>query len=740
MKTFSELNIKQEIKDAIIEMGFSEPTPIQGEIIPIILEGKDCLAQAPTGTGKTCAFGVPIVNMVDTKNPSVQAVVLCPTRELAMQTENELKKLAKFMVGVRILAVYGGQPIERQLAGIRKKPQIIVGTPGRIIDHLRRRTLRLQDAKMAVLDEADEMLNMGFRDDIDSILSQMPDERQSMLFSATMPKEILEISMEYQHNPISIKTTISGEDMPPITQYYVKLKETTKYDALLQIIKDKDYKLVLVFTNTKHKAGELDEQLQADNYLSAALHGDLRQKVRDTVMRSYRDRKLNILVATDVAARGIDVENIEAIFNYDVPLDEEYYIHRIGRTARANKTGVAYSFVTARDIHKLNFYEKLTGSPINELRLAGISEDKLNKSRRKEDTGKKFFLNVGAKDELNESKIANFVISKTQIVEDDIEAIKILDIFSFVTVRKEVADEMLTLNGERFANRRLAVETAEELPRGGSERGSRGGSERGSRGGSERSSSRGGSSRGGSERSSRGGSERGSRGGSYSKDDKPRSGSSRGYYSKDEKPRSERTSDNESMSVNYVINEYGTKVATKEYGDRPIKKDSNGNYKPRTEGEYKPRSEGGYKPRTEGGYKPRSEGGYKPKTEGGYKPRTEGGYKPKTEGGYKPRTEGEYKPRTEGEYKPRTEGGYKPKTEGGYKPKTEGGYKPRTEGEYKPRSEGGYKPKTEGGKSTTGGAGADYRKFRTGGTAKKKSPTVTFGDNKPTRKNSKPKY
>ncbi|MDD4839919.1 MAG: DEAD/DEAH box helicase [Clostridia bacterium] len=487
MKTFFELDIKQEVKDSIADMGFTEPTPIQSEIIPHILNGKDCLAQAPTGTGKTCAFGVPIVNMADVNDPLVQAVILCPTRELAMQTETELKKLATHLTGLRILAVYGGQPIERQLAGLRKKPQIIVGTPGRVIDHLRRRTLKLHGTKMFVLDEADEMLNMGFKEDIDSILGQMPGRVQSMLFSATMPKEILEISTAYQKDPVSIKTTIEGESMPPIVQYYVKLKETTKYEALKRIIKEQDFKFVLVFTNTKHKAAELDEQLDADGFLSASLHGDLRQRVRDTVMRSYRDKKINILVATDVAARGIDVDNIEAIFNYDVPLDEEYYIHRIGRTARANRTGIAYSFVTSRDIHKLNFYEKLTGSPIKELKLEGLSEEKLNKSRRKEDTGKKFFLNVGAKDDLTEGKMIQYIISNTTIKSEDIEEVKILDIFSFVTVRKEIADELLTLSGGKFANRRLAVETSEELPRGGS---GSSGPRRGGRS-SERSSSQG---------------------------------------------------------------------------------------------------------------------------------------------------------------------------------------------------------------------------------------------------------
>lgn len=669
LKTFSELNIKQEIKDATEKMGFSEPTPIQAEVIPSILEGRDCLAQAPTGTGKTCAFGVPLVNMVDTKNPSVQAVVLCPTRELAMQTEKEIKKLAIFLPSVRVLAVYGGQPIERQLAGLRRKPQIIVGTPGRIIDHLRRRTLKLQGAKTVVLDEADEMLDMGFRDDIKSILSEMPDGKQSMLFSATMAPEILDISRRFQTNPVMVKTTISGEDMPPITQYFVKLKESTKYDALLRIIREEDYKFVLVFTNTKRKADELDGNLQSDFFLSAALHGDLRQKVRDAVMRSFREKQINILVATDVAARGIDVENIEAIFNYDVPLDEEYYIHRLGRTARANKTGVAYSFVTARDINKLNFYEKLTGSPIQELKLAGLSEDKLSKSKRKESTGKKFFLNVGAKDDLNENKIAKFIESKSVVTVEDIESVKVLDIYSFVTVRKEIADELLTLNGERFANRRLAVEPAEELSGRGKER-PRSSQGRGSKGDSKSSSS-------GSKKSRYQSEDKKSRYASEDKksryaseDKKPR------YQSEDKKSKSgdgqrkdyRPKSNDDRKGARYRINEYGTKVAIKDGDIKSGRSERPSSYKPKMQTSDKPRIKDGYKPRNEGN-----------------------------------------------KFETRNSGATN-------KPKQDG-YKPRGEGKTAEAR------KSEKGKS----GGADYRKFRSGA-SKKKSPTVTFGDNRPKRK------
>lgn len=476
MTKFSDFEIKDEIKSAIGEMGFEEATPIQSKIIPHILSGVDCLAQAPTGTGKTCAFGIPLVNMVDTQNKLVQAVVLCPTRELAMQIERELKKLAKNIAGLRVLAIYGGQNIERQMSGIRKKPQIIVGTPGRMIDHLRRRSLKLHGTQLCVLDEADEMLNMGFREDIDAILSQMPGKVQNMLFSATMSKEILQISKEYQNNPVSVKTKAKDGSLPQIDQYFIKLREGDKYEAFKHLMREKDYKFVLVFCNTKRKVDELVERFDEDNYLVAGLHGDLRQRVRDKVMRQYRNKQINILVATDVAARGIDVDNIEAIFNYDIPLDEEYYVHRIGRTARANRDGAAFSFVTSRDIFRLNIYEKLTKVEIEEMKIDGLSDNKIG--RKKERTGKKYFFNIGAKDDLDDQKMRGFVCANTNLVLDDIEEVKILDIFSFVSVKKNKGEELLSLAGQKCFGRKLNVELSEEKSnnsRGGRNNNSRNG-------------------------------------------------------------------------------------------------------------------------------------------------------------------------------------------------------------------------------------------------------------------------
>ncbi len=444
-------------------MGYEEPTPIQGEVIPFVLEGKDCLAQAPTGTGKTCAFGLPILNMIDTQSPYVQALILAPTRELAMQIEAELKKIGSKMVGLRILSIYGGQNIERQLAGLRRKPQIVVGTTGRVMDHLRRKTLKIKNTSIIVLDEADEMLNMGFREDIDTILTEMPFKAQTLLFSATMPPEIMTISKSYQVEPTMVKTTCEGMDLPPITQYSLKLKEGNKLDALQRIIADEGYKTVLIFCNTKRKTDELDDKLAELNYLSMSLHGDMRQRERDKVMRAFRLKAINILVATDIAARGIDVSGVEAIFNYDIPLDEEYYIHRIGRTARAKREGVAYSFATEKDTKRLRDCERAIKDKMIPYTLKGITEEKKGKKGSEGIYTKpsiRFFINIGEKDGIDQVKMVELITSRTTVSPEDIFDIKILDIFSFVEVDASVSEDLLSLAGVKYAKRKLAIEVA----------------------------------------------------------------------------------------------------------------------------------------------------------------------------------------------------------------------------------------------------------------------------------------
>jgi ATP-dependent RNA helicase DeaD len=371
---FKELNLSNEVQKALGAMGFEEATPIQSKAIPPIFEGKDIIGQAQTGTGKTCAFGIPAIEMLDPGMPGIQVLVLCPTRELAIQVSEELKNVAKFKRGVKVLPIYGGQSIDRQIMALKAKPQIIVGTPGRVMDHMRRHTLKMGSLKMIILDEADEMLNMGFREDIDTILKEIPEDRQTLLFSATMPKEIMDLTRLYQKDPVLIKTVHKELTIPSIEQFYLEVRESSKLELLCRLIDAKNVKLGLVFCNTKKRVDELTAALQTRGYSAEALHGDMKQTERDRVMTKFRKGLIEILVATDVAARGIDVNNIEAVFNYDIPSDEEYYVHRIGRTGRAGKTGVSYSFIFGRDIYKLKDIMRYTNSEILPMKPPTISD------------------------------------------------------------------------------------------------------------------------------------------------------------------------------------------------------------------------------------------------------------------------------------------------------------------------------------------------------------------------------
>ncbi|MGY0373656.1 DEAD/DEAH box helicase [Clostridium sp. JNZ J1-5] len=355
---FEDLKISEEIKKAIAEMGFEEPSPIQEKAIPFILEGRDVIGQAQTGTGKTAAFGVPVLDTVNPIDKSLQAMILCPTRELAIQATEELNKLGKYKEGISILAVYGGQPIERQIKALKRGVQIIIGTPGRIMDHMNRRTIKTGNMKMIVLDEADEMLDMGFREDIETIIQDMPKEKQTVLFSATMPKPILDLSKQYQRNAEFVKVVHKQLTVPNIEQRYLEVKESSKIEVLSRLVDIRSPKLSVIFCNTKKRVDEVVAQLQSRGYFAEGLHGDMKQQQRDRVMNKFRNGTIEILVATDVAARGIDVDDVEAVFNYDLPQDEEYYVHRIGRTGRAGRSGVAYTFVAGKAIRKLKDIEK----------------------------------------------------------------------------------------------------------------------------------------------------------------------------------------------------------------------------------------------------------------------------------------------------------------------------------------------------------------------------------------------
>ena len=379
---YEDAQIDERILRAVRELGFEEMTPIQEQAIPLFMTGQDIIGQAQTGTGKTAAFGIPILQKIDPDNRNLQAVILCPTRELAMQAAEELRKFSKYMHGIKVLPIYGGQDIVRQIKNLKGGAQIIVGTPGRVMDHMRRHTLKMADVHTVVLDEADEMLNMGFREDIETILKQMPEERQTGLFSATMPEPILELTKTYQKNAVYVKMTPKEVTIPLIKQAYYQVRRQDKEEVLCRLIDYYDPKRALIFCNTKRMVDELTEHLKERGYDAEGLHGDLSQHQRDTVMNLFRSGRAGILIATDVAARGIDVNDVEAVYNYDVPEDIEYYVHRIGRTGRAGKTGRSFTLVVGREAYKIRDIERVCHTRIKERKIpsaADITSRKVSK-------------------------------------------------------------------------------------------------------------------------------------------------------------------------------------------------------------------------------------------------------------------------------------------------------------------------------------------------------------------------
>ena len=350
---FDELQLDERILRAVADMGFEEASPIQAQAIPVQMEGRDIIGQAQTGTGKTAAFGIPLLQKVDPKSKKLQAIALCPTRELAIQVADEIRRLAKYMHGVKVLPIYGGQDIVKQIRSLKDGTQIIIGTPGRVMDHMRRKTVKFDHIQTVVMDEADEMLNMGFLEDMETILSQLPEERQTVMFSATMPQAIADIAHKFQKEPVTVKVVKKELTVPKVTQYYYEVKPKTKVEVMCRLLDMYAPKLSVVFCNTKKGVDELVQALQGRGYFAEGLHGDLKQIQRDRVMNSFRNGRTDILVATDVAAREIDVDDVEAVFNYDLPQDDEYYVHRIGRTGRAGREGIAFSFVVGKEVYKL---------------------------------------------------------------------------------------------------------------------------------------------------------------------------------------------------------------------------------------------------------------------------------------------------------------------------------------------------------------------------------------------------
>lgn len=523
--TFEEMCLDTRIMRAIAEMGFEQPSPIQAQSIPIAVEGKDMIGQARTGTGKTASFGIPMLQRINPKDKNLQAIVLCPTRELAIQSANEIRKLAKFLHGIKVLPIYGGQEISKQIRSLKGGVQIVIGTPGRVMDHLRRHTLKPQTVDIVVLDEADEMLNMGFREDIETILGQLPEERQTMLFSATMPKPILEIAKRYLHEPEIVKVIQKELTVPKIEQYYYEVNPRKKNEVLSRLLDMYDPSLSLVFCNTKRKVDELVADLKGRGYFAEGLHGDMKQSQRDRVMNGFRNGRTDILVATDVVARGIDVDDVEAVFNYDVPQDDEYYVHRIGRTGRAGREGRAFTLVVGKEIYKLKDIQrycktKIRRQPIPSVNdVAAIKVEKLleqageliatdglgrmmdlleeyldgsdysatemaaallamqlgetsTQTLPKEefgDTGAepgmvRMFMNIGKKDRVRIGDILGAVAGESGMEGALVGTIDMYDNFSFVEVPQEYAAAVLeAMNHSKIKGRRVNMEPAKNV-------------------------------------------------------------------------------------------------------------------------------------------------------------------------------------------------------------------------------------------------------------------------------------
>ncbi len=514
-------NLNQNILKALSEMGFEEMTPIQENSIPQIQTGKDFIGISHTGSGKTCAFATPIINMIE-DNKLIEHIILCPTRELVIQTCEEFKKIGKYVKELKVVPVYGGQQIDRQLIALRKKPNVVVATPGRLMDHMRKKTIKLDNLKSLVLDEADEMLNMGFREDLDFILSNANENIQTVLFSATMSKDIMNITKKYlKEDAVKYVVEHKAINSPKISQYIIKLHNTKKMEAMTRILDSEDINLSVVFCNTKRMVDELVSELSIRGYLCAGLHSDVKQSQRDVIMKKFRTGKINILIATDVAARGIDVDGVEVVFNYDLPMDEEFYVHRIGRTGRAGKEGKAISFVSQRDGNALRNlerflkkkfdeyeipsnektlskkYSKLFGEATKiilkgnlEKEIAAIDEflesnevsliefaaslvqkevgeaviEKINfKDKSEVGEGKvRLFITLGKKDNVNRNTLRDFIVDTCKVDRSYIHNCEVLDKFAFVTVSNSIDKAIIKkLHGMSYNKRKICVEQSQ---------------------------------------------------------------------------------------------------------------------------------------------------------------------------------------------------------------------------------------------------------------------------------------
>ncbi|MFZ5641868.1 MAG: DEAD/DEAH box helicase [Bacillota bacterium] len=422
MPTFYEIGLSQEVIRATTNMGFEEMTPIQEHTIPVVMEGRDIIGQAQTGTGKTAAFGIPLVERLEIEAANIGGLVITPTRELAVQVAEEINKIGQFK-GVRALPIYGGQDINRQIRTLKTKPQIIVGTPGRLMDHMRRKTIRLQQVAMIVLDEADEMLNMGFIEDIKTILRGVPEERQTLLFSATMPKPIQELAQRFMKNPEFISIKAKEVTVPNTEQHYIEVQEKQKFDVLCRLLDIQSPELAIIFGRTKKRVDELSEALNKRGYSAEGIHGDLTQAKRDSVLRHFREGVTEILVATDVAARGLDISGVTHVYNFDIPQDPESYVHRIGRTGRAGKAGLATMLVTPRELSHLKLIEQITKRKIERKPIPTVSEAIEGQQRL---AVEKLMQAVGEGDTLQYKELAEGLLESTDSVTLLSAALKLL--------------------------------------------------------------------------------------------------------------------------------------------------------------------------------------------------------------------------------------------------------------------------------------------------------------------------
>lgn len=520
---FTDLGLSKEALQAVVQMGFEEPTPIQVKTIPSLLKGRDVIGHAQTGTGKTAAYGIPIVERTDAGNLMVQAIILTPTRELAIQVAEEINKIGRFR-RIQAVPIYGGQSIERQIRALRKGVQIVVGTPGRVIDHIERKTLRLNHIRMVVLDEADEMLDMGFIDDITTILKETPKERQTLLFSATMPDAILKIASRYMQNPERVSIAADTLTTPKINQIFYEVRESEKTDALCRLIDAEDSDLFLVFCHTKKDVDEVSSDLKMRGYDAEAIHGDFSQVQRESVMKKFRKGAIDVLVATDVAARGLDISNITHVINYSIPQNPDSYVHRIGRTGRAGKEGIAITFVTPREDRQLRLIQAAARTKIKKGKLPTIEEIREARAERLkeriqefiddkrfdaylrmaekisaglnpmevtaallkfqlegfggetagastfDDTGAqpgmvRLFITVGRQQKVQPGDIVRLIAEKAGISGKAIGSIKILDKFTFVEVPKDSAEKVIEAIQQGMIGGRK-VSAAPARPRG----------------------------------------------------------------------------------------------------------------------------------------------------------------------------------------------------------------------------------------------------------------------------------